>query len=239
MTRKGFIRRIAVGSVAGVNSPILRVWATRNKSDVYVSFREIASAVKISLHEGGECHSGLTSEFAADEQDVVLAGGGSRHQHRWKRRTHLGSHSSAVLHICFPHSEFRTWRTKPVTEKNVTWLPSPSEKRSVIVSCIYTGCVRPDDKWPDRDRGAQLLGSEVLPNGEKLWLVWRESATTPIEMHIIQEVRRIMASRSPLKFKQAFPGAPMGPRLTAFGHDPDLEGYIVVDLAAEAEPLTP
>ena len=139
MTRQGFVRRIGVGNASGLNSPVLRVWTATDKSDVYVSFREIAGSVKISLHESGECHSGLTSAFAANEQDVVLASGGSRHQHEWQRRTHLGSQSTAALHICFPHSEFRAWRDKPVAEKDITWLPLPTEGRSVIVSCIYTG----------------------------------------------------------------------------------------------------
>jgi hypothetical protein len=55
--------RFAVGSAAGPRSRTLRLWVPKGKSDVYLSSRRIASAVKVSLHEPGPARIALTSEF--------------------------------------------------------------------------------------------------------------------------------------------------------------------------------
>lgn len=234
-----FVFRIGVGEPNGANSAILRIWTTRRKSDVYVSFREIVDAAKISLHESGACSSGLTTEAADAEGTLVQSLGGSRHQHRWTRRTHLGSKSAVALHVCFPHSEIVSWRTKPATSNGVRWLSAPAEGRSTIVSCVYTGSLRDDSEWPGKKRGFAFLASTILPNGEKFWLLAEDCPTTPVERHILAEARRRFEGEEPLKFAGEFPGADIGPRLTAFGLNPDIEGYLLVDVARGAAPPTP
>lgn len=56
----------------------------------------------------------------------------------------------------------------------------------------------------------------------------------PIEHEILREVRRRLLEEKQVAFQGAFPGDKVGPRITAFGRNPDLEGCVMVDVAREA-----
>src|SRR5690349_1647237 len=109
--------RLVVGDPAGQYSASLRVWSPARKSDVYAGVRERSGEFKISLHGDGECHAGLTSEFAQSQGAAISSMGGSRHQSRWTRRTHVGSQFETPLQFVFPASELRSWRERPFKEQ--------------------------------------------------------------------------------------------------------------------------
>src|SRR5271169_6032985 len=164
-----FVVRVAVGHIKGSYSAIFRIWSPTGKSDVYASVRDIAGEIKISLHATGECNAGLTPQFAKQEASAVAAIGG-RHQSQWTRQLHVGSRVVTPLKFVIPASELRTWRVPPVETEKVTWLEPPTQGRSVIISCAFTGQSITDDKWPGHRNGTHLLGTRLLPNGEKFWL---------------------------------------------------------------------
>src|SRR2546430_588567 len=99
---KAFVSRIAIGVPEGPHSSVLRIWSPARKSDVYAGIRERTQNFKISLHGDGVCQAGLSSEFAAQESAAVASLGGSRHQSRWTRATHVGSQLVTPLQFCFP-----------------------------------------------------------------------------------------------------------------------------------------
>lgn len=223
--------RLAVGNPLGPNSVSVKFWTVPRKSDVYVAIREIGEAVKVSLHESGECHAGLTERMAAREPEVVERLGGSRHQHVWQRRTHLGSQECGALHVCFPASELRHWRTVPAPTSGIHWISAPPPDFSLIATCYFTGSLRDDSSWPRRHFGSQLLSSTVLPNGEKVWIVTEQRPTTAIELRALAEAATRKNEADIVPFRSDLRASQLGPRTTAFARNPDWEGYVIVDIA--------
>jgi hypothetical protein len=143
-----------------------------------------------------------------------------------------------VLHFAFPSSELRVWRNMPARLNDLTWLPAPPDESSVIVSCLFGGQTMTDDMWPGRNRGTRFLGSKLLPNGEKFWLVWKQSPTSPVEKAVLSVLHTQVTRQDSVPFKNPIPGSKAGARITGFSKDPDSETLVVVDAAAdEPEPV--
>ncbi len=228
-----FVARVAVGHIQGPYSAVFRIWSPPGKSDVYASVREIAGEIKISLHETGECNAGLTTQFAMREVSAVAAMGGSRHQSQWIRQTHVGSRVVKPLQFVIPASELRTWRVQPVEIEKVTWLEPPAQGRSVIISCAFTGQSLTDDKWPGRRNGTHLLGTKLLPNGEKFWLVWQDCPTGPVEQMILSEAQAHMRQQGMVRFSSITDDTPPAPRHLIFKEYPADQLLVVLDAAAQ------
>lgn len=227
-----FIVRVAVGRIQGPQSAVFRFWSPSGKSDVYASVREIAGEIKISLHESGECNAGLTTQFAMQEVTAVAAIGGSRHQSKWTRQMHVGSSVVTPLQFVVPESELRLWRVQPVTGK-VTWLEPPGQGRSIIISCLFSGQSLSDDQWPGRRNGTHLLGTKLLPNGEKFWLIWQDCPTGPIEQKIFSEARSHMKRQRMVCFSNMTTETQPAPRNLIFKEYPADQLLVIVDAAAQ------
>lgn len=228
-----FVARVAVGHIQWPQSAVFRIWSPPGKSDVYASVREIAGEIKISLHETGECNAGLTTQFAMQEVTAVAAMGGSRHQSQWTRQTHVGSLVVTPLQFIIPASELRLWRVQPVGNEKVTWLEPPGQGRSVIISCAFTGQSLADDQWPGRRNGTHLLGTKLLPNGEKFWLVWQDCPTGPVEQMILSEAQAHMRQHGMVRFSSITDDTPPPPRRLIFKEYPADQLLVVLDAAAQ------
>lgn len=223
--------RFAVGQLGGLNSVSVKILSSRSKADVYAMVREIGEAVKISLHKDGNCFSGLVSEMETAEPELIARLGGTRHQHQWVRRTHLGSQECGALHFCFPSTELRKWRRSLEDLDDCLWLPGPAAGNSVVVTVYYTGSLRSDIDWPRRNHGSRLLTSTVLANGEKVWVVVEERATSAIELKAVSEAERRKREEPIVPFASNLAASLLGPRTVAFACIPGYEGYAVIDIA--------
>jgi len=233
MTSDDFVVRVAVGSPEGPHSAVFRIWSPAGKSDVYASVRDIAGAIKISLHESGECNAGLTFQFAKKETTAVAKIGGLRHQSKWTRLTHVGSHMVNPLQFAIPESELKNWRSAPLTANNITWLKPPDQGRSVIISCIFTGPCLEDDNWPGRHNGTQLLGSKLLPNSEKFWILYQNCPTSNLEQSILFEAQNHMKRQEMIRFSGITNETPPAPRNLIFKELFDEHLLVVLDAAAQ------
>jgi hypothetical protein len=200
----------------GPCSASLRVWSPANKSDVYIGARERAGDFKISLHGSGMCLAGLTAQLAAKEITAMTALHGVRTQSRWMRVTHAGSRFVTPLQFAFPNSELRTWRDAPLRDPTLTWIDAPGEGRSVIVTCGFSGQVVENDQWPGKANGTHLLGSKILPNGEKFWLLWQNCATTPDELTMLSEASALLSRPGMIYFSGVTWETPLAPRTMIF-----------------------
>jgi hypothetical protein len=228
-----FVVRVAVGSTLGPQSAILRVWSPYGKSDVYASVRNISGQIKVSLHETGECSAGLTSQFAKRETAAISAMGGSRHQSRWIRLKHVGSRIVVPLQFAVPSSELRPPIIKPsAISRKIKWLEAPVEGRSVIISCVFSGQALPDPDWPGRCNGTQLLGTKLLPNGEKFWLIWQDCPTGLVEEMIFSEAAAHMKRQKPVRFSGITEDTPPAPRRLLFREFLEDGLLVVLDAAA-------
>ena len=210
-----FVVRVGVGNSEDPQSAVFRIWSPHGKSDIYVGVQDIAGEIKISLHETGECNSGLTTQFAKQETTAVSAMGGSRHQSRWTRPTHVGSQMVVPLQIAIPASELRSWREEPIAEnKKVTWLDPPSQGRSIIITCAFTGQSVADDEVTGN--GTHLLGIKLLPNGEKFWLYWQDCLFSQVEQMILSEAEAHMKRQKMVRFSKITDDTPPPPRSLIF-----------------------
>jgi hypothetical protein len=228
-----FVVRVAVGRALGPQSAVFRIWSPPGKSDVYAAVRDIAGDIKISLHETGKCNAGLTIQFSRREMAAVTAMGGSRHQSQWIRQTHVGSLIVTPLQFVIPDSELSIWRDKPIVTEKVTWLEPPGHGRSLVSSCIFSGQSLPDYEWPGRHNGTNFLGTKLLPNGEKFWLIWQNYPTGPIEQQILSESKAHMKRQRPVRFSNINDDTPPAPRSMIFKEYPKDQLLVILDAAAK------
>jgi hypothetical protein len=231
--RDDFVARVAAGNSLHPQSAICRIWSPAGRSDVYASVRNIAGQIKISLHETGACHAGLTTQFAEKEVAAVAAMGGSRNQSKWFRRTHADSCIVTPLQFVIPASElWPSGEFSNETEK-ITWIEPPNQGRSLIISCIFSGQILPNNEWPGRIKGTHLIGTKLLPNGEKFWLIWQDCPTSQIERNILLEARAHVLAQKRVSFSE-INEKEHGPRYLIFKeyfHDGLL---VVLDAAAQS-----
>lgn len=231
--KNDFVTRVAVGEPHGPQSAVFRIWSPCGRSDVYAGVRDIAGEIKISLHESGQCNAGFTTQFARQERNAITTIGGSRHQSKWFRQKHVGSKVVTPLQFVVPSSELRMWREQPIVPDNVSWLEPPKQGRSIIISCLFSGQSISDDEWPGRLNGTQLLGSKLLPNDEKFWLLWQDCATGPVEQNILSEAQAHMKQQKTVRFSKITDDTPPAPRNLIFREFLADGVLIVLDAAAQ------
>ena len=227
-----FVVRLAAGTPDGPYSSALRIWSPAGKSDVYAGVRERSGEMKVSLHADGNCFAGLTRHFALRELSALAALGGKRHQSKWKRATHVGSQFVTPLQFCLPASEFRTWRTRSKSDPAMTWIPSPGVDYSIIISCGFSGQRLPDEQWPGRKNGTRLIATKLLPNGEKLWVLWQCCPTSPLELSMLAEARTLLARPGMVHFSAAEKDPTHAPRILIFKDCPAEHLLVILDAAA-------
>ena len=227
--------RVAVGTPSGPNSHIFRVWSRRGESNIYAAIRESAASVKISLHDGGECHAGLTSELARKNPELVTQLGGSRHQSKWFRRTHVGSQQEVPLVFAVPVAGLSHWRRQPPSAPSLVWL-SPPPTGVIAISCVFTGSHLGENEWPGRDRGDTLLGMKRLPNGETFWLLWFASTAHSRVTSVLEYAQEKMSSTTPVQLAPPEEGVYRHHRLVALAPNTELRALLVVDGDPRAAP---
>ena len=225
-----FVVRIAVGAPESPTSSAFRIWG--QKSDVYASLRDRGHEVKVTLHGDGRCFAGLTDEFAKGESAALAALGGKRHQSAWQRPTHLGSRFATPLQIAIPCSELRSSPMALNPRDGVVWIPAPDVDYSVIISCGFSGQLLDDAEWPGKKNGTHLLHSGLLPNGEKLWVLWQYSPTSPIELDMLGAARRLRLQPGMVRFSAAESDSTPDSRHLIFKDFPDDRMLVVLDAAA-------
>jgi hypothetical protein len=203
MASSDLVIRLAIGHKDGPNSAPLRIWSPEGKSDVYAGVRERAGDMKVSMHESGECCAGLTTQFSKQETVAVAAMGGSRHQSKWVRTKHTGLQVVIPLQFVFPESELRNWRQESVKDEKTLWISPPKNGHSIYVSIAFSGQEISDDKWPGVGDGTNLVDSKLLPNGEKVWVLWKEYITTNAVLTTFSEAREHMRQTEPVFFQKA------------------------------------
>lgn len=225
-----FVARLSVGGPDGPTSATFRIWSPKGKSDVYAGVREVAGQVKISLHESGECFAGFVSEFANRETAAIAAAGRSRHQSKWKRLRHTGQRAVTPLQFVIPESELRP-RTVTATKRSIKRIEPPPPGHSIIISCIFSGQCLPDSDWPGRLNGTTLVGSKLLPNGEKFWLIWQDCPTSELERQILREATAHMSATKLVPFSGSNACNASPERTLIFREFPEDRCLIVLDAA--------
>ena len=117
-------------------------------------------------------------------------------------------------------------------DDEVVWIPPPEADYSVIISCGFSGQLLDDAQWPGKKNGTHLLHSRLLPNGEKLWVLWQYCPTSPIELDMLGAARRLTLQPGMVRFSAAEADSTADSRHLIFKDFPDDRMLVVLDAAA-------
>ncbi len=151
--------RFCIGEPTGLHSTTWKIWV--NRSDVYLSSRMLASDIKVSLHESGECQYSRTSESFA----YTGKPNRDRHIQKWKRRRIYPE--SGVVHlfrIIIPSTELRSTSAEKKEAKDVVWYMAPPIGYGAYIEVWLTPVL---GRLPGQDEFINdLLGVLSLANGQ-------------------------------------------------------------------------
>jgi len=142
------------------------------KSDVYLTCRSIGYALKVSLHQTGEWHIAYSEKFFAENQDALADRPQGRFIDKWTRPSEIAPGVTLALRIITPHSAVSI----PIAslKRTITWIPIPPPSQAVEICTFFTSPHALVSSWPGRNSmQTKLVGSMLLDNGEKIWVVYR------------------------------------------------------------------
>lgn len=199
--------RFGVGSPSGARSGTFRLWAPKNKSDVYVASRPVAGIMKVSLHESGDWRVQFTRPEIAEQ----WAPGQGRVLDHWRRPPDTIDGWTRGLMVWVPESEVTAVPAGHDEKKDIIWVPKP-EPGEVIAFHVVIARPRPNLVALEQTRP---LFACTLSNGEICLLLASWQAMTPQREQWLAENRaRVLASVSHLDLSRA-----VAPRVTLFGSD--------------------
>lgn len=165
--------RFAGGSAEGPRSSIWRLFTGKKpRSDVYLAVRDIAGAIKASLHESGQWQVSFTTQFESQLRNLSDSRLASRHIDQWTRPQDISSGLTLAFRIIVPTSELRVMPTTP--DKPTCWVPPAPTAWATEFAVLLSRAQIKVLGWPGkRSMRTQLLAKYLLPNLETLWIVYR------------------------------------------------------------------
>lgn len=166
--------RVAVKNSSGERSSIWKCWANHGngKNDIYVTNRAIGKAIKASLHESGSWHIAFDSRFLREEIQQESRLLSNRFVDRWSKPAEISAGCTLALRIIIPGDAV----TIAISEKDprsTIWIPAPASGKAIEIVLLLTAPHFDTVSWPGRDSmGTQLLGSFVIDNGYRSWMVY-------------------------------------------------------------------
>ena len=180
--------RFCIGSPSQSQSTSWKVWTQRG--DVYLASRSVASDLKVSLHESGECQYSYTSKWAME----TGARNRERHLERWKRRRpHPISRTVHLFRVILPGSELRRATADVKPPRGLVWYPPPPSGQSVHVDLWLTP---PDSEGQTQAHFMNdLLGALTLDGGRILGVTARYQAVSAADSRSLIRLRKVVAER--------------------------------------------
>ena len=152
--------RVATGtSDRQLSSAIWRIWQGKNNDDIYIAVRQIAGAVKCSLHPNRYCYVGFTKQFA----ELLKAGGRHVPPNRawtsWERPVTPADGFLFVAEIWLPPAPIYTLSER--VPKSMWLIEPPGEGKAVVINIVYSRMPKGSPIIPPnvRELGYTKLGS--------------------------------------------------------------------------------
>lgn len=142
------------------------------RSDVYLTCRSIGFALKVSLHQTGEWHIAYSEEFFAENPDALADRPQGRFIDKWTRPSGIAPGVTLALRIITPYSAVSI----PIASLNrtIAWITVPPPSQAVEIDIFITSPHALVSSWPGKNRmQTKMVGSMLLDNGEKIWVVYR------------------------------------------------------------------
>jgi hypothetical protein len=191
--------RFAVGDPDGPQSPVWRLWTSRNTSDVFLAARTIADQAKVTFHESGRWRKAFTEKYAGGPNPYVKPGE-DRATAKWWRPPEVAPGITRGFFIMVPTSELTSPKVTFASKPDTVWVPPAPTGRATCLTLFFIA--------PHADIGRittnigrissffQSVGYLSLRNGETVWVVAHHQQMTESQKTILAQ-GRVSVARSP------------------------------------------
>jgi hypothetical protein len=176
--------RWAVGDANARRSSTYRFWGNK-KGDFYLSVRSLGGFLKTSLHRDGRCHTGLTSEYAAQRGVAV------RHLDRWT--VPLDQMVKAVQ-VMVPEHDLAVFGSDD--KDPMRWLRAPRAGRVAMIGIVTLPAVQVQnlgDSWPGVNEGTEPIGVIATSTRTAFVIHWENALAADQETEL-QNLRALLAA---------------------------------------------
>lgn len=225
MTKKQAVVRFAVGNPDGLQSPVWRLWTSRNTSDVFLAPRNIAGQAKVSFHKSDRWRLAFTEEYASRPNPYVQPDE-DRTTAKWLRPPVVAPGITRAFFIMVPASELTS--LKVASTPDTVWVtPAPRGLATCLTIFFTTPAANIGRIIADIGRissFAQSVGDIRLRNGETVWVFAHHQQMTEGQKTMLAQARVEVArsshreGRSQEEFNSAF----------LFGHEEGVSFYLVI-----------
>jgi hypothetical protein len=150
------------------------VWAHvgTGKQDIYITCRELGSALKASLHESGRWHVGFLRLFVESNLEVDDPKRNDPYISKWQRPPENHPGITLAYRIFVPTSALNIPILKPLAD-SIFHIPAAPKGKAIEIAMFILSPTAKCTSWPGkRGMGAELIGKLRLDNGEAVWLVY-------------------------------------------------------------------
>lgn len=205
---QGGLIRFAVGRV-GERSSIWRVWANKNKSDVYIAARELARYQKYSLHESGDYRYAWTSAHEGTTPATRIID-------RWRRPDPNEAGWTRGISIYVRAEDVVPVDPDQTKASQVGWLDKPPSGKALGIHIVL---VTPDVGWAELT-GFRPLHVIGLADQRAALILTSLVDVDPEQSRRISEWRRSALADAPTELQlSAAAGSDGCLRMAVFGYD--------------------
>ena len=174
--------RFMAAADSGVHSQSWKAWVRGN--DCYLGTRRISHEYKVSFHESGQCHIGLSKEVRKTLIDDPSWQGKSRLFSKWAVETELleGEHVK-LFEMLFPHSHLDAWKT-PITGNELLLSCEPGQIASVA---FYRASIPLGATVESEDQSVAEVARLPLENGHSIVVLYRWFEESEEHLHFFEQ----------------------------------------------------
>jgi hypothetical protein len=210
VTRKQDTLRFSVGAPEGPRSPVWRLWANKNTSDVYLAARAIADQAKVSFHKSGKWRIGFTEQYA-NRPNPYVQPGEDRATDKWQRPPEVAPGITRAFFVMVPASELTVHKVASKFHPDTVWVPPAPIGRATCFTIFFISPAVDITNIRGIHRSVtRSVGHIRLPNGEIVWVVEHDQPMTEAQKAALTQGRVDVArsehhqGRSPEEFNFAF-----------------------------------
>ena len=159
-----------------------KCWSpTGKKTDIYVANRDVAKALKVSLHESGKCHIAYFDNFMKSSGLLTDSRVKDRYIEKWLSPKPFVNGLIIGLRIVVTYSAVCT-PFKPKEHRKIKWINNCSPHKSTEIDILITPPDYKSQDWPGKNgMGSKLIGSYSLSDESTVWITYHEIETPDLK----------------------------------------------------------
>lgn len=177
-------QRFAVGKPEGPRSNIWVLFTGKKENDIYISMRNFADLIKLSLHKSGSWQWAITKEYASGPSPVLPASG-DRMLDKWECPPEFAPGWVKAFQVFVPSSEVIMSQNPEAnsapSKKKIHWVPRAADGFGTCFTVLISGPRAAFARWeayPEQDQYApHPIWHAALPReGKTVWVLMHEQS---------------------------------------------------------------